>query len=222
MKQLALISMFSKGGRLLDIGCGTGNFLKVVKHYFPQWTPYGIDINQNNIKFCKQNVNAVFKLSSIEKIIFSDKYFSVVTCIDIIEHVNDFNKALKEISRVLSNNGILFIQAPNYISLMRYFCGNQWDWWLIPDHRYHFSTKSLSLLLIKNNFDIIKCETINDKNIFIKNTVSKLSKQLKYRFFEKFIRYTFTLLLNIFYPLIDYISIKNNMGGLINIYARKI
>ena len=102
---------------LLDIGCGApancmkdGSFLRYIGY------GEGIDIEPRNIEF-------KFKLGSITDIPHKPKSFDVVTAIEVIEHIDNPELALKEIHRVLKNKGTFIMTTPNNNLLFTMF------WW---------------------------------------------------------------------------------------------
>ena len=101
-----------KSKRLLDVGCGSGALLKLA--YKREFLVYGIDIPDIAIKQAKEEVpNAEVVVGSAENLPWRDGYFDYVTCICSIEHHLHPDKSVREIARVLSNNGKAFIMLPN-------------------------------------------------------------------------------------------------------------
>lgn len=99
--------------KLLDAGCGTGRFIDEFKNRFQC---YGVDISDEAIKFCKaRNLDHIAK-ASVDKIPFDDNVVDVVTTIDVLYHllVQDVNKALRELYRVLHEDGILILNLPAF------------------------------------------------------------------------------------------------------------
>lgn len=110
----------SKSGRWLDAGCAKGFLLKIASQH--GWEPYGFDVSDYAIKeaqkFC---LNAkLFVLNAETKLPFGDKFFEVVTALELIEHLKKPKNFLNEAYRVLKPNGLLFITTPNAASLFNF------------------------------------------------------------------------------------------------------
>ena len=100
-----------KDNRILDIGCGTGIVLKMLNKY---GLASGLDISQDALSFCKERgLNSLF-LGSATSLPFSDETFSLVTALDILEHIEDDTLALREIRRVLKKGGLAIINIPAF------------------------------------------------------------------------------------------------------------
>ena len=92
-------------GKVLDIGCGFGDFLKLYSN------ACGIDNNRFIVKFCKnKGLNCYF--GSIYSIPFKNKSFDGVLCYNILEHLENIEKAVIEIKSVLKHGGKLIIVVP--------------------------------------------------------------------------------------------------------------
>ena len=100
--------------KFLDIGCGLGFFsLRAGKLGA---NVYGIDIGSNLIKICKKRYpKGKFSVASAERIPFKDNSFDIILCTEVIEHVNNQQKVIDEIFRVLKQGGHLVITTPNRI-----------------------------------------------------------------------------------------------------------
>lgn len=126
---LKLVKEFGKGGKFLDVGCGTGLILR----HLPSGS-VGLDINPRNIKRAK--IHAPQRkpiLGDIEKIPFSSQRFSTVICTDVLEHLVKPQKALSEIFRVLVPKGILIgsVPAKNPVWCLRFLSSTH------PGEPYH-------------------------------------------------------------------------------------
>ena len=94
-------------GKLLDIGCGAGDFPEAFSFYRPDLKIFAIDISKKAIALAqKRNLNIEFKVASAESIPYKNNYFDIVTCFDVVEHVKSPEEVLKEIARVTKKGGI--------------------------------------------------------------------------------------------------------------------
>ena len=107
-----------KNKKILDIGCGWGEF--VVSSNFRGAESFGIDPDKELVKISKLRAKIYimnegkFVVSVGENIPFIENAFDVVTCVDVLEHVEKPTKVIKEMLRVLKPKGVCFIGAPNY------------------------------------------------------------------------------------------------------------
>lgn len=123
-KYLNLLGMKS-GEKVLDVGCGTGTFLaRVAKTYGVDCT--GIDVSKESIAKAKQWLVPClhFQVADAVKLPFEDESFDYVLSFDVLEHIEDQNKALSEMARVLKRGGWLLIYTIN--KNQRY----TWHFWL--------------------------------------------------------------------------------------------
>lgn len=107
---LRLIQEFKKSGKLLDIGCAYGLLVSAASKHFES---YGIDISNFAVKKSKRYCKGNISLASAINLPFKNKSFDVVTIVDTLEHVAHLTLCLKEIRRILKNDGIVFLQLPN-------------------------------------------------------------------------------------------------------------
>lgn len=141
---------YIKGKTILDIGCWTGQFEKLVAKHTKSIT--GIDPNKEAISFAKKHIkNATFVVSTAEKLPFKKNAFDTVTIMDVIEHVpvGEEIQVFEEINRVLKSKGTLVLSTPSRhpISILldpAYF---------LIGHR-HYSIEGLQKLLSKAGFKI--------------------------------------------------------------------
>lgn len=99
-------------GRILDLGCGTGYGTKILSGKSNEI--YGIDVSQKAIDYAKKVYpGPQYTCCSAEKLPFEDNYFDAITAFEVIEHVQNPEKALDEVYRVLKKEGNLFISTPN-------------------------------------------------------------------------------------------------------------
>lgn len=143
----------SKTTRILDVGCGSGTFLKVIKDKFNPIIE-GIDPSSNAVEAGKEN-GLVIKKGFIKDIPAENRY-DIIYMLHVIEHLDDPTSELKYLYELLNHNGKLIIGTPNTRSLERYLFGKYWDGWDAPRHIYIFNTKSLKYLLKNIGFEEVQ------------------------------------------------------------------
>lgn len=148
--------------RVLDIGCLNSEFLNM---FPPDTKKHGMDLVERNFG---PSIN--FKVGDVsEGLPYSDGYFSAVVAGEIIEHL--FNPAcfIKEVWRILDNNGQFVLTTPNLsywrngIQLLR---GDNF-FWVDYDlnqngHVRYFSPKTITSVLKRNGFQVKKLFSVND------------------------------------------------------------
>ncbi len=103
----------NKSGRLLDIGCGLGYFVKKISS-FKNWETFGYEVSKAAVEFAttKLKLDNIF-CGKVEESNFPKNYFDIVTLWDVIEHIPDPNPLLSYTHSILKDNGIIFIHTPN-------------------------------------------------------------------------------------------------------------
>jgi 2-polyprenyl-3-methyl-5-hydroxy-6-metoxy-1,4-benzoquinol methylase len=146
-----LIRKASSTRTLLDIGCGTGQFLEHSKNN--GWKINGVEIDPAARALASQTTQTEIydKLESIDR-----KEFQVITLWHVLEHLPDLAKSITEIKNLLAKNGSLFIAVPNYLSYEAKKFGQHWAAYDVPRHLYHFSPQSMQTLAKNNGLKIVK------------------------------------------------------------------
>jgi len=106
-----LDSFPDRPGRLLDIGCGYGFFLKMADE--KGWKAVGVDLDPNGIAYAKEHLQVNALLGDIRNINFPDGSFDLVTLWNVVDFVPDPLDFISEIHRVLKEDGYVFIRTPN-------------------------------------------------------------------------------------------------------------
>lgn len=105
-------------GRVLEVGTGIGNFTKIIKAN----EVYGIDQNRKYIKDLKKKFKGKVKVGygDIEKgkYFFKNKMFDLVICLNVLEHIKDDRKALRNMNKLLKKGGSLVLLVPAHKLLM--------------------------------------------------------------------------------------------------------
>lgn len=101
------------GMKILEVGCGGGHFTNMIKKYYPSCEVYGIDLDNNHIKFAKkeskkQNIEVNYQVDDIKELPFNDETFDLIFSHTVVEHL-PFDDFIKEQKRVLKTGGKLVI-----------------------------------------------------------------------------------------------------------------
>lgn len=133
-------------GSLLDIGCGSGLFLKTAGDY--GFNAEGIDVSQTALTFAKESFKLKVSDEKIEDLIANNKKYDFVTLWHVLEHFTNPKEELTKIKNLLNPGGILLIEVPNLNSLKFKFSKNKWKGGNHPlYHRTFFTSDSLKKTL---------------------------------------------------------------------------
>lgn len=142
-------------GRLLDLGCGSGESFDKL----PDFVPYGIEISkelsaQANAKFekkggCCINSSCVDGLRD-----FEDDFFDAASMRSYLEHEMAPLEVLQQLFRVLKPDGVAVIKVPNYGSVNRRVVGRNWCGFRYPDHLNYFTPATLARMTAMCGFTI--------------------------------------------------------------------
>jgi len=135
-----------KGKYMLDLGCGPGVLLEDLKK--EEANVCGIDISSSAVDFCKSRGLDV-KKANVSKLPFKKKKFDGILAIDLLEHIEDENRLLKGVKRVLKKDAIFLIMVPAFPIL-----------WSSRDKRLNhfrrYNKKNLEKQLTKSGFQVLK------------------------------------------------------------------
>jgi len=144
-KKLNLIASLNNGtGNLLDIGAGTGDFLKQAKS--KSWKTAGVEPNESARNLAEEK--GIILKENISD--FEGKKFDVITLWHVLEHLPNLEKTISEIEKLLKPGGILIIAVPNYKSFDAKHYKSNWAAFDVPRHLWHFSRKSMEVLFSKD------------------------------------------------------------------------
>lgn len=117
-RRLHLVKREKKSGNLLDVGTGTGQFLRWARKDF---NVTGTEISQTAVKIAKEKYNIDVIQGEIEDIDFGDTKFDIITLFHVLEHVPHPSSTIERCKELLSEDGVLIIAVPNDIFSIRSF-----------------------------------------------------------------------------------------------------
>lgn len=148
------ITKYKQRGRMLDIGCGRGLFLSIMKKC--GWEVAGIELDEETAKHASRTFDIPVTAGDVFRSGFEDEHFDVITLIHVLEHMDDPNRMIKECNRMLKSGGMLVVAVPNISSLQASYGGKDWFHLDPPYHVHHFSEDGLVRVLEKESFRIRK------------------------------------------------------------------
>lgn len=153
-RKLKLINSFqSESKTLLDIGCGTGDFLETALK--DNWEITGIEPNESARQIANSKTNnAVFETEELSKL--KSNSFDVITLWHVLEHLPNLEMHTALLKSLLKPNGTLVIAVPNYKSYDAEYYKNFWAAYDVPRHLWHFSKNSISKLFSKEQMELMK------------------------------------------------------------------
>ncbi|MCK0130381.1 class I SAM-dependent methyltransferase [Flavobacteriaceae bacterium F08102] len=149
-QKLRLINRVAIQKSVLDIGCGTGDFIKVCEN--AGWNAVGIEPHEGARKIAQNKCNGTVH-ASIEHI---ETQFDVVTMWHVLEHVVDLEYYLEQLTRLVKPKGSLIIAVPNYRSDDAKHYGAYWAAYDVPRHVWHFSQESIQQLFKERPFTLVE------------------------------------------------------------------
>jgi len=150
-RKLKLIQNITKQGTILDIGCGTGEFLNQCQ--LNNYTCIGIEPNEDARNLAIENYNLDVRTeNSIATL--KNNSIDIITMWHVLEHISDLDDRINELKQLLKPNGTLIIAVPNCNSLDATIYKQYWAAFDVPRHLYHFTPKDIATLFNKVNMNI--------------------------------------------------------------------
>lgn len=169
-KKVGLIEKLSTTEKtILDIGAGTGDFLKSAKKN--GWKIHGVEPNQQaRLKALTKEVTLKESLADIPA-----EKFDVITLWHVLEHLPDLENEINNIQKKLKQNGYLVIAVPNYKSYDAKHYKQFWAAYDTPRHLWHFSKESIKRLFKPYKLKLVQTKPM----LFDSFYVSLLSEKYK-------------------------------------------
>ena len=142
---------------LLDYGCGSGNWINILKNEFKNWKFAGTEVTTQAVDLARLNDIDCYKSDENDLLeFFEENSVDVVNLFHVIEHIPDPLKALKVLKKILVPGGIIIGQTPNIDSWDAKLFGKNWSQLHIPRHMTLYSPKTLRIHAIKSGMNLIE------------------------------------------------------------------
>ncbi len=140
-----------KGGMLLDVGCGTGEFMAYMQKC--GWTATGIEYQSGAAEKARSWGCEVIIGDPADVLTKEDQY-DLITLWHSLEHLPALNEAVENLVRALKPGGSIALAVPNPVSLDAKFYKERWVAWDAPRHLYHFRKSDLQALFQPKGFSL--------------------------------------------------------------------
>lgn len=174
----AIESRAERKGKLLEIGFGNAQFLKLAHE--SGWEVYGVDLSPLFVEHARSQLQLPnIAHGTIEEMAFADEQFDVVAAFNFIEHVPDLRATLKEIRRILRPGGTLALLCPN-ISGIYHKVGPELFGgrdpldisWVPPMHLSYFNKSNFKKLLESAGFEVTSDESHLTTSLWLQHQVT--------------------------------------------------
>jgi 2-polyprenyl-3-methyl-5-hydroxy-6-metoxy-1,4-benzoquinol methylase len=169
-KSRHIFKVQGKPGRLLDIGCGNGEFLRFASGF--GWTVVGVDVDEHAVFEARSNGLDV-RSGSIDAIESNEK-FDFISLSHVIEHVHDPIALIQRCYTLLNDGGTLWMETPNIESFGYAVYKSVWRGLEPPRHLILFNQSSLNELLSRSGFVSIRQKLHSLSGIYMALSSEKL------------------------------------------------
>ena len=177
-RKYSIVNKYCNGKVLLDIGCGTGEFLDYCRKM--NFITIGIEPNDKARNFAVSDLGlTIFDESHLDE--FFPGTFDVITMWHVLEHVHKLNERLQQIQELLKPDGTLVIALPDSDSWDAKNYKEFWAAYDLPRHLYHFTPDSFINIMRKNGFGLVQIIPLKFDAFYISLLSEKyLTGKLKY------------------------------------------
>jgi ubiquinone/menaquinone biosynthesis C-methylase UbiE len=202
---LRRIRKYLPRGRLLDIGCGTGDFMLSAREFYDV---EGIELSHWSANIARDKGLKVFDCQLHELVI--NEYYDVATLWGVIEHLENPKHEIESIRRLIKPGGLVCLWTGDFSSFPSRLLREKW-WWVQGQHIQYFSRKSLIKLFKDQYFEHVYFGIYP-----YVMTMQSIAKSLaRYKMLGKIVKKYFNV------PFIRNINIKISLPGEMFVIFRK-
>ncbi len=148
-RKIKLLNQYSPPGRLLDYGCGSGEFMQACQQ--SGWIPDGLEPNAQ----AREKARSLTGASIMSDRAQINQSYHVITLWHVLEHLYDPLVALRFLRDHLHADGVIILALPNYESPDAEHYGKFWAGYDVPRHLFHFSQLAVSRLASQAGMNVV-------------------------------------------------------------------
>ena len=147
------VKKYIRAGKVLDIGCGTGEFLGYCQSR--GFDVEGIEPNDKARNYAVQ-VNKIPVSENLTDLVIRKESFGCISMWHVLEHIHDLNDEIEQVKNLLVPDGVFIVAVPNSDSWDAKHYGKFWAAYDVPRHLYHFNKATLTRLMSNHGFEIVQ------------------------------------------------------------------
>jgi len=211
------IRRFVKSGRLLDIGAGTGMFLKTAREN--HFEVEGLEITTDAAVFGRQTWGLNIRQGNLHETSLPTNAYDIVTLGHVYEHLHEPRAALEQLHSILKRGGLLVISVPNFDSVQARLFRSNWFHLDVPRHLFHYTPSSLRGMLETSGFNVVDVNFFSSEHNWagILGSIMRLSRPAE-SILHKLVRKSIGLPVT---KWLAFIESAMGKGGTFEIYVQK-
>ena len=152
LRRLKLMQQYipSMGARILEAGCGTGEFISFAKNNYDM---FGFDISEAAIKIAQERnpqLSTQLWAYKDEEYNLPSNFYDAICAWDVIEHLRNPVPIFQQLMKSLKSGGYLFISTPNIGAFIAGILGRYWAFMTPPEHLSFFDKQTMSFITEKH------------------------------------------------------------------------
>jgi 2-polyprenyl-3-methyl-5-hydroxy-6-metoxy-1,4-benzoquinol methylase len=140
-------------GRLLDVGCATGNFLLLAREH--GWQVFGIEIIERAAQIAREQLGSEHISPDLEVLSLPTGSLDAITLWDVLEHLPSPKFAMRKFHDLLRKGGMVYFSIPNLDSFDRKLFKSEWIGWDAPRHFNLYDKANIPRLLAETGFELV-------------------------------------------------------------------
>lgn len=160
-----------RNAKVMDYGCGAGEFLKFIEEDFET---FGFEPNQNARTAAQQKTTKTKFISNLDEL--ENESLDVITLWHVFEHIENQDEMLNQFYDKLKKNGVLIIAVPNHTSYDGQKYKEFWAAYDVPRHIFHFSKSGMEKFFNNENWKLEKIKPLLLDSYYISMLSEKYKK----------------------------------------------
>lgn len=230
------VERYSKKGRILDVGCGRGDFPALMASR--GWDAAGIELDERIERREAGTKGLHLRFGRLEDVRYPEARFDAVTMWHVFEHMRDPVWVMRECRRVLRPDGLLMLAVPNADSFQARLAGRNWFHLDPPFHFYHYTLENVKRLMEEAGFEVLSVKHFSLEynpygvlqsiynmlgfrtNLFYDFLRSRSERDIKTGFSVALMALSLPVVLPLSMAL-SFVESALGKGGTVEVYARK-
>jgi len=153
-----VVSKIHRHGRLLDVGCGTGEFLQKMQQ--AGWEVRGVERDPSAAQFAREHLQLKVITGGVEMLEQLHEKFEVITLWHVLEHLYQPKETLQKLKSMMSDEGVLIIAVPNVGGIDAKNYGEHWVALDVPRHVQHFTLSTLQEMAARAGLKLLRSQQL--------------------------------------------------------------